>query len=152
MEAYDAAGLLESEAPPAELRALAQRSYVVASDIVRARRSAELLTPTVVLSPLLRETELVIPKCGGLRLPMRVWALVVGLRWALVPVAGERERAAEAARWLALLAAQQGDVVAITHGAVRKLIANALLADGWTCRHPRRGKWTHWSVWELTRA
>jgi broad specificity phosphatase PhoE len=150
MEAYDLAGLIEQEAPPDELRALASDAYVVSSDIVRARLSAELLTPDVALSPLLRETQLVIPGFGGLRLPMRVWALAIGLRMALGAVPGERERAADAARWLVSLAAQHGTVLAVTHGAVRRYIADALIADGWNCRYPRRQKWSHWGAWELT--
>jgi broad specificity phosphatase PhoE len=83
---------------------------------------------------------------------MRIWALAIGLRMALGAVPGERERAGEAARWLASLTAEHRTVLAVTHGAVRRYIADALLADGWTCRYPRKQKWAHWSAWELTRA
>jgi hypothetical protein len=65
LEAYDLAGLAAGEAPPPDVRELASRAFVVSSDIVRARLSAELLAPDVVTSPLLRETQLLIPRSAA---------------------------------------------------------------------------------------
>jgi len=152
MEAYDLAGLAAGEAPPPELRELASRALVVSSDTVRARLSAELLATNVVTSPLLREVALVIPKCGGLRLPMPLWALVIGLRFTYgTHKAEELNRARDAARWLAALAAEHGDVVAVTHGAMRRYLAEAFVADGWRAVYPRKRKWAAWSVWQIVR-
>ncbi len=150
LEAYDLAGLAEGEAPPPELRELASHALVVSSDIVRARLSAELLAPDVVLSPHLRELELVVPRFGGLRLPMPLWALLIGLRWQYgAKNETELHRARDAARLLASLAAEHGDVVAVTHGAVRRSIADALVADGWRVIYPPKRKWAPWSAWEV---
>ncbi|MFP5246887.1 MAG: hypothetical protein ACLGH0_09350 [Thermoanaerobaculia bacterium] len=149
LETYDLAGLAEGEAPPSSLRSI--EGHVVASDIRRAHESALMLAANVVTSPLLREVELDVPRCGGLRLPMSLWGLVVGLRWKFGARHG-LERAREAARWLASLAEEHGTVVAVTHGAMRRLIADALVEDGWTCAYPEKRKWATWSAWTLVSA
>jgi broad specificity phosphatase PhoE len=83
---------------------------------------------------------------------MGLWALIIGLRWQFGrEKSADVDRARGAVRWLASLAAERGDVVAVTHGAVRRIIADAFLADGWRVVHPPKRKWAHWSVWEITR-
>ena len=166
MTAYDAAEIALHHPPPSELRALTdQAARVVASDLPRAAASAQLLAPGRVIerSMLLRETPLEtaarpLPSLGGLRLPLRGWALVIGARWlagwrpgALPPGADAqaRDRAAEAAGWLVTLAEETpGRVVVVTHTTFRLLLAQALLERGW--RGPKRRPFHVWSAWRFT--
>jgi hypothetical protein len=155
LDAYDRAGLAPNDAPPAELRDLARNAFVVTSD-TRARESAALLPGTAIASPLLRETQLPLPSFGKLRLPMRVWSIAIGVLWIWrmrrgdATLRAELDRAHEAAKWLIALAGEHETIVAVTHGAVRRSVANALLAEGWTCVYPRKKRWAEWSAWELS--
>lgn len=72
-EAYEAAGILPGEVPPAELLERARRAgVVVASDAPRAIESARLLSEgrEVISSPLVRELDLPPPAVRALRLPL----------------------------------------------------------------------------------
>src|SRR5262245_34823899 len=133
-EAYEAAGIVAEEAPPAAVRDMAGGAVVVASDAARAVQSAELLAAgrPVRISPLLRELDLLPPNLPW-RLPLFVWAAAFGIRivarWALrhpnvTPAEAKRARAA--AEWLSQLARTHGTVVAVTHASVRRVIAQAL--------------------------
>ena len=158
--AYDAAGLLAGEAPPAALHALAAGAgVVVASDLPRAIESAALLLPEGIVhhSPLLRETPLPIPALGGVRMPLSLWALAIGMTWMREmrrPDARSRHepwgRARDAAEWLESLAAEHDAVLAVTHGAFRAYLATTLESRGWS-RAPARRRYRHWSAWELVR-
>ncbi|KYG04900.1 hypothetical protein BE21_44075 [Sorangium cellulosum] len=157
-DAYDAAGLLPGERPPSALRALAmQAGAVVASDLPRARASAELLLPggEIATSALLRELEQPALPLGNARAPLAVWALAIGLRKAYgalraePPPAAHQRQAAEAAEWLIGLAAQRGSVLAVTHGWLRELLAEALAERRWRREH-MSGRYAHWSAWTLT--
>lgn len=159
-EAYEAAGLIAGETPPAELRALAERAgVVIASDAPRAIESARLLASgrEVMISPLLREMDLPPPPLRGVRLPMAGWALAYGFQFLFRAVtfrrhasAAEEARAEEAARWLGDLAERHGLVVVVTHTGFRGLLARALMAGGW--RIGARGRRSpHWGAWSLTR-
>jgi hypothetical protein len=154
-EAYEAAGLHGSEQAPADLvRLAADATLVVASDAPRAVESARLLAPgrEITLSPLLRELALPGPDLRRLRLPLAGWALAVGARNLLqtlrsrYPPPSELPRIAEAADWLADLAAHQPFVVAVTHGAMRQQLALHLVRRGWQ-PHGRRRSLHHWSAW-----
>jgi hypothetical protein len=159
-DAYDAAGIATDDAPPASLRAqVAGAGIVVASDLPRARASAERLAPgaRVELSPLLREVALPLPALAGARLPLAAWGLCVGaglayrrLRRAPPPPA-TCAQAEAAAAWLAGLADRHGSVVAVVHALVRGHIAAALCAHGWRRTPGERGL-GHWSARTLTRA
>lgn len=153
LDRYDRAGLAQGERPPDALRMMVQRAQViVASDMIRAEESAALLAGDreVIPSPLLREAKLEIPACFGLRLPLFLWGPIIGLRWKRSRVKPDAKRGGEAAAWLASLAREHGTVAAITHGAIRRTIADALLADQWTCALPKRDAWREWSVWDVT--
>jgi len=158
-DAYDAAGILPDDHPPAALRALVARTaLVVGSDLPRARASAERLAEgaPVLLSPLLREIPLELPVMRRVRLPLAGWALAVGARWAYrtlrgtPPAAAAREQAAAAGAWLEGLADEHDAVAAVTHATVRSHIAASLRGTGWRCERDRR-RYAHWSVWTLTR-
>ena len=158
--AYDAAGLLAGEAPPAALHAIAARAgVVVASDLPRAIESAALLLPEgrIHHSPLLRETPLPIPALAGVRMPMSLWALAIGMKWMREMrqpgVRSRREpwgRARQAAEWLESLAEEHESVLAVTHGAFRAYLATTLESRGWT-RPPGRRRYHHWSAWKFVR-
>lgn len=158
-EAYEEAGLVAGEAPPAELGALVERAgVIVASDAPRAIQSARLLAPgrEVVVSPLLAELELLGPDLGRVRLPLLAWAFAVGGR-ALVlrlrgrhPAAKEVARVDEAAGWLEELAARHGELVAVTHASLRQRLARRLVQAGWQAE-PGGRSLRHWSSWLLRR-
>ncbi|MFL5537974.1 MAG: histidine phosphatase family protein [Longimicrobiaceae bacterium] len=155
--AYDAAGVLDVSRPPdALVRLAADAAHVVASDLPRAVASAERLAPgrEIGTSALLREIPLAIPRWPT-RLPLRAWGMLIGLGWGYRIVrrtdatTAERARVAEAAEWLAGLAAGGSSVLAVTHGAYRRLLATHLLALGWTCTERRDG-YRPWSAWSFT--
>lgn len=157
--AYDAAGLADDDAPPSSLRALAAHALVVASDLPRAIDSAAMLAPreTVVTSPLLREVPLPIPALGGARLPLGVWGAVIGLRWLAGMRAGGSpghadalRRGLEASEWLGSLAPAHPSIIVVTHGAFRRYLHDGLQRQGWIPAAGRR-RFSHWSVWELSR-
>ena len=147
-EAYEAAGIVEDDTPPRELREVAAAALVVASDVRRAIESARLLAHSFEVSPLLRELELTPPSLGRLRLPLIGWALAIGFRPLATPA--EHERAREAARWLAELAEEHGTVVAVTHATFRSVVARVLEGEAWQCAEPRRRS-RHWSAWSFAR-
>lgn len=157
-EAYEAAGIVDTDRPPASLMRLAADAGVVAaSDAPRAVESARLLAAgrEVTVSPLLRELDLQSPRLGGIRLPLRAWAVAVGARMLAMKLRGRYPSAAEAARvdeaadWLEGLAASGSAIVAVTHASVRRQIANRLVRSGW--RSEARPFARHWSVWPLVR-
>jgi broad specificity phosphatase PhoE len=165
MAAYDAAGIAADPAPPAALRALAAgAALVVASDLPRAVASAALLAAdrAVEASPLLREAPLEtpaapMPRLGGVRLPLRGWALVLGTRWLWAswrgaPPPGVDDatlaRADAAAEWLVERTAAAGRVLAVTHATVRTLVAAELERRGWWCAERR--PFREWSAWRFT--
>jgi broad specificity phosphatase PhoE len=160
LEGYRASGLAEAEAPPALLKQCVQDAHIVSSDLRRAIESAALLASgaNVPTTPLLREMSLSLPQFRGLRLPLKLWALVVGVPFARAtkrmresgPYAPDLARAREAARWLSAVAAANDSVAAVTHGAFRHLLAFTLECDGWRAS-PLRRRSQPWSVWELTK-
>lgn len=146
-EAYEAAGLDPLDSAPIELVAAANGAGVlVASDAVRAIESARLLAPSreVIVSALLRELALMPPKLPRIRLPLIGWALAIGMRRHIT--VEEEERARAATEWLIERSAAHGEVVAVTHGRFRLLLAAELTHRGWRSVTPRRTS-RHWSAW-----
>ena len=157
-EAYEAAGIVDTERPPASLMRLASDArLLVASDTPRAIESAGLLASgrEVTVSPLLRELDLQIPRFGGIRLPLRAWAVAVGARMLAMKVRGrypssrEAARVNEAAGWLEGLAGPDSAVLVVTHASFRRQVADRLVERGW--RSESRPSARHWSVWPLIR-
>jgi broad specificity phosphatase PhoE len=158
-EAYEAAGILDSERVPAHLEQLVERAdLVLSSDAARAIASARLLVPgrEIGVSPLLRELDLEGPGLGGLRLPLLGWAFAVGGRALLLtlrrqyPSAAEAERIHNAAAWLEELAARHSLIVAVTHASFRRRLSARLLQAGWQAE-PGRRTLQHWSTWLFRR-
>jgi hypothetical protein len=158
-EAYEAAGIRESEQVPDHLSQLASRAdLVVTSDAPRAVATAHLLAPgsEITVSPLLRELDLECPNLGGLRLPLLAWSFAVGGRILLqtlhrqYPSAAEVDRIDSAVAWLEDLATQHSLIVAVTHASFRLRLASRLLKDGWQAEPGRRSV-RHWSAWVFRR-
>ena len=152
-EAYEAAGIDPADRPPPELHAAAeQAAIIVSSDAPRAIESARKLAPDrdVITSPLLRELRMEPPALRWIRLPMAGWALVFGVQWLRRKLATpeDEQRARAAADWLIDLAA--GDLVVVTHGSFRLLLAREFESRGWVLVLPRRRS-SHWSAWAMKR-
>jgi broad specificity phosphatase PhoE len=153
---YDAAGSAPDSRAPALTRARVEHAdVVVASDLPRALASASLLWPgrPVIVSPLFRELPLHIPSLGRMRAPIPMWALLIHLRWMIdiLRKRENRERAAEAADWCVQACRDCGPTAAVaivTHGVFRRVLAQTLIAKGWTLRGRR--SYAPWSVWEFT--
>ena len=159
-EAYEAAGIRADERVPAHLEQLVyQADLVLSSDAARAVASAHLLAPRheIVVSPLLRELDLEGPTLGGLRLPLRAWAIAVGGRTLLralrrqYPSAAEAARINHAAAWLEELAAQHSLIVAVTHAMFRRRLSTRLVQTGWQAEGGHRSL-RPWSAWLFRRA
>ena len=153
---YDAAGILEADGPPAELRELARQAAVfVASDMRRAIESARRLLPDrpPEIQPLLRELVLEPPHWIPL-LPVAAWDAISHAQWSARLALGIEhelmERAELAAKWLIERADKGGTVFVVTHGGFRRLVTNRLEARGWRCTNRRRS-YANWSAWSLGR-
>ena len=154
--AYDAAGILDDDAPPPELIRVAEAAQVVAaSDLPRAIASARRIAPArdPDVTPLLREFRLE-PAEWMPRLPMQVWDVFSHVQWSYRLLRGTPHdvvrRADLAAEWLAQRAVDSATVVAVTHGGFRRIVASRLEARGWRSGSERRS-FANWSVWSYSR-
>ena len=158
-QAYDAAGIHDHDRVPPHLNQLVDRADIVlSSDTARALASARLLAPEreVVVSPLLRELDLEGPALGGIRLPLKGWAVAVGGRTLIRtltrqhPSADETARIKAATDWIDELAARYTLIVAITHAMFRSRLSSRMMQVGWQAA-PGRRSLKPWSAWVLTR-
>ena len=155
-DAYDAAGIVDHEDPPADLIRVAAGAHIIAaSDLPRAIASARRIAPAREpdITPLLREIRLEPPRWLP-RLPIQVWDVLSHAQWSYRLALGTQHdfvrRAADAAEWLAQRAADSATVVAVTHGGFRRIIADRLVARGWHAG-PERRSYENWSVWSYSR-
>ena len=153
-DAYDAEGIREDSHPPDELRVIAERATLAASDMKRAIASIERLAPgrAYSVSPLLRELRLETPTWLPGHLPLRAWEMMGYLRWRyrlLIDDEAFLRRGRDAADWLLRLNGDADTIAAVTHGGFRVVVAAALAARGWKETRERRA-WDNWSVWSLT--
>jgi broad specificity phosphatase PhoE len=153
---YDAVGVAQDVAPPPTARELASAAAcIVASDLRRARESAEWLAPTrsIILDAGLREAPL--PESLGiaLRLSPGAWIVIARLAWFLnwggasETATATRVRAVRIADRLAALAAEHESVMAVGHGIFNRFLARELRRRGW--RGPRRFPPGYWGVAEF---
>ena len=157
--AYDLASLPDEERPPAALLAAVRDARVVAaSDLPRAVASATRLWPdrAPLLTPLFREIPLPIPTWGPRRAPLAIWELLIHLQWITALAVG-RNAPPDALAQIRLAAewcreachAVDGDsapVAVVTHGVLRRLLADQLVTDAWRPTSRRRS-YGYWSVW-----
>lgn len=154
--AYDAAGILDHDAPPPELIRLAAGADVIAaSDLPRAIASARRIAPArdPDVTPLLREFRLEPPRWVP-HLPIQLLDVISHVQWSYrlfrdAPHDALR-RAGDAAEWLAQRAAGSATVVAVTHGGFRRLLASRLETRGWSAG-PGRRSYENWSIWSFSR-
>jgi broad specificity phosphatase PhoE len=153
---YDAAGIVADEEPPPAVRQLVEEADAfVASDLQRARESAERLAPGRAFhtSPLLREWDMDAPARIPVRLPIATWDVVDHLVWSYRLWRGSsarpelHDRAAEAAEWLMQLSREHRHTAAVTHGGFRRLLTAHLMHRGW--RETSRRSYANWSAWRL---
>lgn len=158
-EAYEAAGIRDDQAVPAELQRLVARSDIVlCSDAARAVATADLIAPgrEVVVSQLLRELELEGPGLGGARMPLGAWPLAVGARIlarklrGLYPSADELARLDDAVALLDELSTTHPRMVVITHGMFRRRLSARLIRMGWRADGTNRSM-RPLSAWQLSR-
>jgi broad specificity phosphatase PhoE len=154
---YNAAGILSDDAPPSELVEIASRSdWLVASDLRRAIESARRIAPgrDPVIVPLLREIELEPPHWIPMPLPIAAWDALSFAQWSyrlFVDAEHEFVRRADAASdWLVERAASAANVVAVTHGGFRRIVACRLETRGWHAAERQLGH-ANWSAWSFTR-
>jgi len=152
--AYDLTGIQpDSRAPHALMQLAANARHVVASDLPRAIESAKRIAPhrEIVVSPLLRETMLDVPRLPT-RMPAVAWEVLAHLVWGYRVLRGmdttnaDRARAIETANWLAGLVADGSTAVVVTHGVFRRQVSIQLLARGWASTG-RIGGYDNWSTW-----
>jgi broad specificity phosphatase PhoE len=155
-DAYDAAGILDHDAPPPDLIRVAADAHVIAaSDLPRALASARRIAPAreADVTPLLREIRLEPPRRLP-HLPIQLWDVMSHVQWSYRLLLGRPHefvgRANDAAEWLAERAADSATVVAVTHGGFRRLLANRLEARSWRVG-PERRSYENWSVWSYSR-
>jgi broad specificity phosphatase PhoE len=151
--AYNAASIRDDDVPPRDVfEAVTTADVIAASDMSRAIASARRIAPTreVAVSPLLREIELETPRWVPVPLPMVIWDTYTFLQWSyrlLREADHENVRRARAATdWLLERASDSSTVLAITHGAFRRLLDASLVARGWR-RAPGKQSYENWSTW-----
>ena len=152
--AYDAAGIQVSAQPPASLIRLAgNATHIIASDLPRALGSARRLgsSRAILSSELLRESPLAIPN-WEIRMPLGLWGMLISFAWFYRIARGtdmsvaERARTSAAADWLVGMMTANSTLLAVTHGAFRRMLARELTTRGWTCAE-RQGGYRNWSAW-----
>ena len=152
--AYDAAGIQADAQPPESLvRLAAAATHLIASDLPRALGSARRLgsSRAILSSELLRESALSIPN-WEIRMPLGLWGMLISAAWFYRIARGtdmsdaERARTSAAADWLIGMVGANSTLLAITHGAFRRMLATELTTRGWKCAE-RQGGYRNWSAW-----
>ena len=153
--AYDAAGIRDDLAPVADVVALARLADVLlASDMRRAIESARHLDPArePTIVPALRELRLEPPVWIPAALPIALWDAMNHVQWTTRIVLRSDHETVRRARLAAdaLLEAAYGcdNVVAVTHGGIRRIITAELLRRG-RALISREGGYRNWSCWSL---
>ena len=137
---YNGLGIDRGCPPPASLvRLVASAGCVAASDLRRARESAEWLRSpaTVSIDPELREAVLPESLPWSLRIHPGVWVVLARVGWWLnwcaseEPVDATRQRAGRAADRLCALAREHASIVVVGHGMFNRFVGRELMARGW---------------------
>lgn len=106
----------------------------IASDLERAHFTARALYPgEIVTTPLLREPQLGKFGTGGLRLPFRIWKLVLRVAW----LTGHRSQRASRDDFMRrvtlaadMIEAGEGDVLVVSHGGMMHFLRRELVRRG----------------------
>ena len=148
---YEYAGIRNS--PSLQAKQYVQKSkVVVCSDLPRSLESAQELGVNHLhaVDEIYRECRVPHFDKGSLVLPMKVWAVVLGVFWALgfskngEPLSAAKQRARAVAYNLIELAEEHDSVVLVGHAVLNKFVARELRALHW--RGPRKPKKHYWAV------
>ena len=85
-------------------------------------------------------------------MPLSLWGMLISVTWFYRIARGtdmsvdERVRTSAAADWLVGMMQANSTLLAVTHGAFRRMLARELATRGWTCAD-RQGGYRTWSAW-----
>ncbi|GAA6143206.1 histidine phosphatase family protein [Hydrogenophaga sp. 5NK40-0174] len=135
---YDASGISDTPGLDA-LEAVKGHERVVCSALLRSQESASALGFSEVHLSDAMFNEVAVPHFNGgsLRLPVRVWVVVLRVMWLMgfaqngESVSAAKRRAKLAASELVGLAQSHGSVLLVGHGFINLLIAKELQRVGW---------------------
>jgi broad specificity phosphatase PhoE len=158
IDAYEAAGLDPSSAPPAELQDLvAELDSVFTSGKPRAHDSARVLAPNaeLIAEPLFVEAPLASPRIPLLRMRVTKWAVVARILWhaglhpRIESYRGAKKRAKAAADILVARARKEGIAVLVAHGYFNLMIGRELRRRGFAQTGTHRARYWNSVVYEL---
>lgn len=158
IDAYEAAGLDPSSAPPAELQDLvAELDSVFTSGKPRAHDSARVLAPNaeLIAEPLFVEAPLASPRIPLLRMRVTKWAVVARILWhtglhpRIESYRRAKRRAKEAADILVGRARKEGIAVLVAHGYFNLMIGRELRRRGFAQTGTHRARYWNSVVYEL---
>lgn len=158
IDAYEAAGLDPSSAPPAELQDLvAELDSVFTSGKPRAHDSARVLAPNaeLIAEPLFVEAPLASPRIPLLRMRVTKWAVVARILWhtglhpRIESYRRAKRRAKEAADILVGRARKEGIAVLVAHGYFNLMIGRELHRRGFAQTGTHRARYWNSVVYEL---
>ncbi len=148
--AYDATTITADKPPVATQKIADTVQAIVCSPLLRARASAERLSPlgAFVINNDAREADLPHNRWRFPRLPPKIWAVIFRIGWLgdfrpnSESLAASRQRAEWVADALVEHARTHGSVLLVGHGVMNALIAQSLRDRGWTGpRLPARSYW-----------
>jgi broad specificity phosphatase PhoE len=158
IDAYEAAGLDPSSAPPAELQDLvAELDSVFTSGKPRAHDSARVLAPNaeLIAEPLFVEAPLASPRIPLLRMRVTKWAVVARVLWhaglhpRIESYPRAKKRAKDAANILVARARKEGIAVLVAHGYFNLMIGRELRRRGFAQTGTHRARYWNSVVYEL---
>jgi len=158
IDAYEAAGLDPSSAPPAELQDLvAELDSIFTSGKPRAHDSARVLAPNaeLIAEPLFVEAPLASPRIPLLRMRVTKWAVVARIMWhaGLHPrienYRRAKKRAKDACDILVARARNEGIAVLVAHGYFNLMIGRELRRRGFAQTGKHRARYWNSVVYEL---
>lgn len=157
IDAYEAAGLDPTDAPPDELQDLvSELEAVFSSDRRRAQDSAKTLVPgaDLIVDPLFMEAPLPAPRIPLLRMSVPKWAVVARLLWhagyhpEIENYRKAKHRASRAADILVRRATLDGATALVAHGYFNFLIGRELGRRGFRKSGSHRAKFWNAVVYE----
>jgi broad specificity phosphatase PhoE len=159
IDAYEAAGLDPSSAPPGELSDLvAELDRVFTSGRPRADESARALAPNaeLIADPLFGEAPLASPRIPLLRMRVPKWAIVARILWhagfhpEIENYRRARRRASHAADILIARARDDGVAVLVAHGYFNLMIGRELRRRGFARSGSHRVRYWNAVIYELS--
>jgi broad specificity phosphatase PhoE len=158
IDAYEAAGLDPSSAPPEELQDLAREfEAVFTSGKKRSQDSAKALAPNaeLIADPLFEEAPLASPKIPLLRMKVPKWAVVARILWhagyhpEIENYRRAKNRASRAADILIEKARADGGAALVAHGYFNLMIGRELRRRGFRKSGSHRAKFWNAVIYDM---